>query len=137
LGSSNWQTFELKRASFVLNAWPAWTTQRCEGFDDVGSFGSVVLFSDSVCFPERDPSFGILAAQTLSRSFFFLFPGVTHGVKTTNPCPGTIEHAFLDHPTVRPDANCISRMPELEHPIMLGDAMKKAHRFWFGLKDVG
>jgi hypothetical protein len=54
----------------------------------------------------------MLAAQTLSRSFFFLFPGVSHGVKTTNPCPHNIEYAFLDHPTEKPDASCISGMPE-------------------------
>ncbi len=62
--------------------------------------------------PVTPPSNGMKASQTLSRSFFFLFPGVTHGVKTTNPCPGNIEHAFLDNPTVRPDASCISSMPE-------------------------
>lgn len=62
--------------------------------------------------PITPPANGMLAAQTLSRSFFFLFPGVTHGVKTTNPCPANIEHAFLDNPTVRPDASCISSMPE-------------------------
>ena len=62
--------------------------------------------------PVTPPANGMLAAQTLSRSFFFLFPGVTHGVKTPNPCPGTIEHSFLDNPTGRPDATCMSSMPE-------------------------
>jgi pimeloyl-ACP methyl ester carboxylesterase len=62
--------------------------------------------------PVTPPSNGMLAAQTLSRSFFFLFPGVTHGVKSSNPCPGTIEQAFLNDPTVRPDASCISSMTE-------------------------
>jgi pimeloyl-ACP methyl ester carboxylesterase len=62
--------------------------------------------------PVTPPSNGMLAAQTLSRSFFFQFPGVTHGVKTHNPCPGNIEKAFLDNPTLRPDASCISSMPE-------------------------
>jgi len=62
--------------------------------------------------PVTPPANGMLAAQTLSRSFFFLFPGVTHGVKSPNPCPGNIEHAFLDNPTVRPDASCMSSMTE-------------------------
>jgi len=62
--------------------------------------------------PITPPSNGQLIAQTLSRSFFFLFPGVSHGVKTTNLCPHDIEYAFLDHPTEKPDASCISSMPE-------------------------
>jgi pimeloyl-ACP methyl ester carboxylesterase len=62
--------------------------------------------------PVTPPANGMLAAQTLSRSFFFLFPGVSHGVKTPNPCPQEIEDAFLDHPIVRPDASCISSMSE-------------------------
>ncbi len=62
--------------------------------------------------PLTPPANGILAAQTLSRSFFFLFPGVSHGLHTTNPCPREIGRAFLDHPTVKPDASCISSMPE-------------------------
>ncbi len=62
--------------------------------------------------PITPPANGMLAAQTLSRSFFFLFPGVSHGVQTTNPCPHDLEYAFLDHPTEKPDASCISTMPE-------------------------
>ncbi len=62
--------------------------------------------------PITPPANGMLAAQTLSRSFFFLFPGVSHGVQTTNPCPHDLEYAFLDHPMEKPDASCISSMPE-------------------------
>ncbi len=62
--------------------------------------------------PITPPANGMLAAQTLSKSFFFLFPGVSHGVQTTNPCPHDLEYAFLDHPTEKPDASCISSMPE-------------------------
>jgi pimeloyl-ACP methyl ester carboxylesterase len=62
--------------------------------------------------PVTPPANGMLAAKTLSKSYFFLFPGVGHGVGSPNPCPSNIEHAFLDNPTVRPDAGCISSMPE-------------------------
>ena len=62
--------------------------------------------------PVTPPANGMLAAQTLSRSFFFLFPGVGHGVSSPTGCPSNIEQAFLDHPTVRPDASCMSSMPE-------------------------
>jgi hypothetical protein len=63
--------------------------------------------------PVTPPSNGMLAAQTLSKSDFFLFPGVGHGVSSpTSNCPYTIIQAFWDHPTEKPDASCISSMPE-------------------------
>ncbi len=63
--------------------------------------------------PVTPPANGMLAAQTLSRSYFFLFPGVGHGVSSPfNTCPNDIVYAFLANPTERPDASCISSMPE-------------------------
>jgi len=56
---------------------------------------------------------GMLAAQTLSKSYFFLFPGVSHGVYSPiSSCPDDINQAFLENPTEKPDASCISGMPE-------------------------
>ena len=52
----------------------------------------------------------MLAAETLSKSDFFLFPGVSHA--PTSSCQYTIIQAFWDHPTEKPDASCISSMPE-------------------------
>jgi TAP-like protein len=59
--------------------------------------------------PATQPADGMLAAQTLSKSYFFLFPGVGHGVEASNAssCPHDITWAFLDHPTEKPDASCI------------------------------
>jgi len=62
--------------------------------------------------PVAPPSNGMLAAQTLSRSFFFQFPGFSHDLGVSNPCPTDIENAFLDHPTEKPDASCISSLQE-------------------------
>ena len=57
---------------------------------------------------------GRLAAQTLSKSYFFLFPGIGHGVLASQAsnCPDDILNAFLDNPAVKPDASCISNMFE-------------------------
>jgi hypothetical protein len=55
----------------------------------------------------------MLAAQTLRKSYFFLFPGVSHGVyPVSNRCPNDITLAFWQNPTEKPDASCISTMPE-------------------------
>jgi pimeloyl-ACP methyl ester carboxylesterase len=64
--------------------------------------------------PATPPANGMLAAQILRRSYFFLFPGVGHGVEASHAstCPHDITSAFLDHPTEKPDASCISSMPE-------------------------
>jgi pimeloyl-ACP methyl ester carboxylesterase len=100
----------LQRASQVCQLWSIKPVPVVQKERVISSIPTLIM--EGEYDPVTPPSNGLLAAQTLSRSFFFLFPGVTHGVKTTNPCPDTIEHAFLDHPTVRPDASCISRMPE-------------------------
>jgi pimeloyl-ACP methyl ester carboxylesterase len=62
--------------------------------------------------PVTPPSNGELAAKTLSRSYFLLFPGVGHGVMFTGPCPYQIGLAFLANPTQRPDTSCIAQMGE-------------------------
>jgi pimeloyl-ACP methyl ester carboxylesterase len=63
--------------------------------------------------PVTPPANGMLAAQTLSKSYFFLFPGVGHGVSSPiSTCPNDITKAFLANPTEKPDARCISSMPE-------------------------
>jgi pimeloyl-ACP methyl ester carboxylesterase len=63
--------------------------------------------------PLTAPANGMLAAQTLSRSYFFLLPGVGHLIHSPiSTCPDTIPEAFWDHPTEKPDASCINNMFE-------------------------
>jgi hypothetical protein len=47
------------------------------------------------------------------KPYFFLFPGVGRGVHpVNNRCPYDITQAFRENPTEKPDASCISSMPE-------------------------
>jgi pimeloyl-ACP methyl ester carboxylesterase len=62
--------------------------------------------------PVTAPANGMLAAQTLSKSYFFLFPGLGHGVQAHSNCPNVIMFTFLDKPTEKPDASCISSISE-------------------------
>ena len=63
--------------------------------------------------PVTPPANGMLAAQTLSKSYFFLFPGVGHGVHSPiSTCPNDITNAFWENPAEKPDASCISSMLE-------------------------
>ena len=64
--------------------------------------------------PVTPPTNGMLAAQTLSKRYFFLFPGIGHGVIPSHAsnCPNDIMNAFLENPAEKPDASCISTMTE-------------------------
>ena len=62
--------------------------------------------------PATPPANGQQAAQTLSHSYFFEFPGTGHGVFQTNVCPDSIVQSFLQQPTQRPDGSCIRAMHE-------------------------
>jgi pimeloyl-ACP methyl ester carboxylesterase len=62
--------------------------------------------------PATPPYYGQATASTLSHSFFFTFPGLGHTVIGTHACPTSMALAFLDHPTVAPDAGCIAKMSE-------------------------
>jgi pimeloyl-ACP methyl ester carboxylesterase len=56
--------------------------------------------------PITPPSYGQLAAETLSHSFFFEFPTQGHGVMDSHPCALEIGLGFLDDPTTEPDVSC-------------------------------
>lgn len=66
--------------------------------------------------PITPPANGALAAQTLSTSYQFQFPGSGHGVflSVFSPgnCPATIVNAFWSHPNTKPDGSCINLMTE-------------------------
>jgi pimeloyl-ACP methyl ester carboxylesterase len=60
--------------------------------------------------PITPPSYGQLAAETLTNSTFFEFPGYAHGVTTAGDCPTGIVLDFVDDPTARPDSSCIAAL---------------------------
>ena len=59
--------------------------------------------------PITPPAWGRLAAQDLSGSFFFEFPGIGHGVALADECPLGIAVAFLSDPQNPPPSDCIDR----------------------------
>jgi pimeloyl-ACP methyl ester carboxylesterase len=70
--------------------------------------------------PITSPDFARLAAQTLSNSFFFEFPGTGHGVITSNACPLGMALDFLADPSAEPDAACIATMTGPQFTVDLG-----------------
>jgi hypothetical protein len=61
--------------------------------------------------PTTPTAWSRLAASTLSRSYYYEFPGASHGVTTiTHVCPRQIRNAFLDNPAEAPDTRCMAEM---------------------------
>lgn len=60
--------------------------------------------------PITPPQWGFDAAETLSNSFVYVFPGVGHGILATGPCPQSITDAFLAAPSSEPDGSCVGTM---------------------------
>ncbi|MGD8793488.1 MAG: alpha/beta hydrolase, partial [Anaerolineae bacterium] len=61
--------------------------------------------------PITPSAWGQLAAETLSNSFFYEFPGLGHGVMDSNRCALQIGLQFLDDPTLEPDTSCLDNLP--------------------------
>ncbi len=62
--------------------------------------------------PATPPAYGMLAARTLSKSYFFLFPGTGHGVIGRNSCATSMFLAFLALADRAPDSTCLSGVGE-------------------------
>ncbi len=60
--------------------------------------------------PITPPSFAAQAAETLSNSYNFVYPGVGHGALFGGDCPLSMFVDFLGDPTTAPDATCIDNM---------------------------
>jgi len=62
--------------------------------------------------PITPPANGMLAAQTLQNSYYFLFPGLGHGAQYNSPCVDSIISTFEDTPTQKPSDACVTDMGE-------------------------
>jgi pimeloyl-ACP methyl ester carboxylesterase len=58
--------------------------------------------------PITPPEWGQAVADTLTRRFFYVFPGVGHGVATANECSQSVLHGFVNDPNVAPDTSCVA-----------------------------
>jgi pimeloyl-ACP methyl ester carboxylesterase len=78
------------------------------GVDASVSSDAPVLIFNGQYDPITPPAFGEAAAQSLSRSYLFTFPGLGHGVLPEGRCAVEIARAFLDDPNSRPEASCLT-----------------------------
>lgn len=100
--------------------WNVHTAAASEGQAVTSAIPTLVL--EGEYDPITPPANGMLAAQTLSTSYQFLFPGTGHGSFLYNfasptatyfaTCPTGILLAFERNPTQKPDGSCISGVGE-------------------------
>ena len=62
--------------------------------------------------PVTPPEYGELVAGYLENGYYFEFPGIGHDVLST-ACAREIAGAFIDDPSMAPDATCIAEMPAI------------------------
>lgn len=60
--------------------------------------------------PITPPAAAQLAAETLSSSYYFEFPGYGHGITDSGECAVSIIAQFLQDPTLEPDGACINEI---------------------------
>lgn len=60
--------------------------------------------------PVTPPSWGGEVARTLSNSYVYEFPGLTHGVTFNHDCPVAVMISFLNSPVSAPQTNCLQEM---------------------------
>ena len=106
-------------AEHYLFLFAHWQFSLCESWvlepDDPVANEAVVSDVPALIFaghfdPITPPWYGLLAAETLSNSFFFKFPNLGHGVMDSDPCALAIAMQFLDDPTSEPDASCMDEL---------------------------
>jgi pimeloyl-ACP methyl ester carboxylesterase len=96
----------------VCRAWHVPAVAQSESQPVASAIPTLVL--EGEYDPITPPTNGALAAQSLSKSYQFLFPATGHGAFLFNPspCPTTIVVQFQRDPTHQPDGSCIALMRE-------------------------
>jgi pimeloyl-ACP methyl ester carboxylesterase len=61
--------------------------------------------------PITPPAYGQEVADTLSHSYYFVFPNTGHGAISSTACADRIFLEFLNDPQTKPDGSCIAQIP--------------------------
>ncbi|MBF6599393.1 MAG: alpha/beta fold hydrolase [Dehalococcoidia bacterium] len=102
---------DLKRAQDLCRAYGITKADPAETQPVTSSIPTLVLAGEYD--PITPPSWGRLAAKTLSRSYFFEFPGSGHAeLFGRHDCAIALAASFLDDPSQAPDASCVKALAE-------------------------
>ena len=90
----------------VCTTWGAKAADPIENRPVISDIPTLVLAGEFD--PVTPPEWGLVAASSLSNSYYFEFSGMGHGVSVVGDCPISIALAFLDDPLSEPDSSCIA-----------------------------
>jgi formylglycine-generating enzyme required for sulfatase activity/pimeloyl-ACP methyl ester carboxylesterase len=93
----------------------SWQSGQAEPIENIAVISDIPALVFAGQFdPITPPDWGRLAAETLSRHFFYEFPGLGHGIMRSNQCGLEIGLQFIDDPISEPDSACMSEVPEID-----------------------
>ncbi len=92
----------------VCELWDVGTADALENEPVASDIPTLVLAGEFD--PITPPSWGVLAAETLTNASFFEFPGLGHGTSVSDECALSIALEFLNDPSAEPDGSCVSAM---------------------------
>jgi pimeloyl-ACP methyl ester carboxylesterase len=92
----------------VCNDWGALAADPLEGEPVVSDVPTLLLSGQ---FDPATPSYWAdIAAENLSNSFSYVFPGKGHAESISDACMGSVVVAFINDTSTAPDASCIDEM---------------------------
>jgi pimeloyl-ACP methyl ester carboxylesterase len=98
--------YELERV--MCNFWGAGEPDAIENQPVQSDIPTLVLAGQYD--PITPPAWGKLAAESLSNSYFYEFPGYGHGVSVVDGCSTDITQAFFADPASPPDTGCLANI---------------------------
>jgi metal-dependent hydrolase (beta-lactamase superfamily II)/pimeloyl-ACP methyl ester carboxylesterase len=105
------QVVEHFASPFAYTLCSSWQSGKAAAIEDEPVHSDIpALVLSGQYDPVTPPSWAEQAAETLSRSFYYDFPGVGHGVMRSNKCGLEIGLQFLADPTIEPDTSCLQEL---------------------------
>lgn len=86
--------------------------------------------------PITPPEWSQAAAANLPNSHYYEFTSSGHSVNSDNPCAESLRTAFLDNPSVAPDASCVEEAPGPEF-VLPGEVLIAPSMYEFYYGDIG
>jgi hypothetical protein len=98
----------LNKPSLILGLCEGWTVEPAAPVENQAVVSDVpALVLSGEIDPITPPRWARGAAEHLSNSYFYVFPGHGHGVTRKSECALDMMLQFFDDPTQEPDSSCI------------------------------
>ncbi|MEB3357753.1 MAG: alpha/beta fold hydrolase [Synechococcales bacterium] len=100
--------FVTDQAAAVCEIWPSGTASTLENEAVRSDIPTLVMAG--LYDTQTPPSWNRLAAAELPRSYYVAFPNTGHAVISHSQCARDVAEAFINNPTLEPDATCTGEL---------------------------